>query len=268
LWSGLGAVWATDVRDAKRRLEATGASVLVTAVDDPTGSLVEPLVAQIEARAPRMVVCIVVARGAPPSADLASLSRYAVCEVVRDPDANALPTLVTELAERASARARLNAAADEAAGRFGGEAQVYVRKAVELGLEAMRVPQFAALLGLTLDQLETRVSRACALTPSDLLMWGRLVAAAVVMEGSLWTCERVAHTLGFSSSSAFCNSMKRRAGATPDTVRHAAGSFAVIDKLVEAARDGLQATRRHSPNPANSSLMRAMLFVLSAASVV
>lgn len=79
-----------------------------------------------------------------------------------------------------------------------------------------------------------RLSRALSASgyPSahKLIMWGRLIVAAALMDGTRHSTDRIALTLSFPSGSAFRNNCRRYLGAKPSEIRSRGGA-----KLVFAA---------------------------------
>lgn len=90
-----------------------------------------------------------------------------------------------------------------------------------------------------------RLSRALAVSgyPSahKLIMWGRLIVAAVLMDGTRHSTDRIALTLSFPSGSAFRNNCRRYLGAKPSEIRAKGGAKLVFALL----RDEI--ARRHDP---------------------
>ena len=91
-----------------------------------------------------------------------------------------------------------------------------------------------------------RLSRALAASgyPSahKLIMWGRLIVAAALMDGTRHSTDRIALTLRFPSGSAFRNNCRRYLGATPSEIRARGGASLVFSLL----RDGIAANRQSS----------------------
>lgn len=80
-----------------------------------------------------------------------------------------------------------------------------------------------------------RLSRALADSgyPSahKLIMWGRLIVAAALMDGTRHSSDRIALTLSFPSGSAFRNNCRRYLGATPSEIRAGGGATLVFSLL-------------------------------------
>jgi len=91
-----------------------------------------------------------------------------------------------------------------------------------------------------------RLSRGLAASgyPSahKLIMWGRLIVAAALMDGTRHSTDRIALTLRFPSGSAFRNNCRRYLGATPSEIRARGGATLVFSLL----RDGIAANRQSS----------------------
>src|SRR6185437_5018417 len=84
-----------------------------------------------------------------------------------------------------------------------------------------------------------RLSRGLAASgyPSahKLIMWGRLIVAAALMDGTRHSTDRIALTLSFPSGSAFRNNCRRYLGAKPSEVRARGGATLVFGLF----RDGI-----------------------------
>lgn len=82
-----------------------------------------------------------------------------------------------------------------------------------------------------------RLSRALAASgyppAHKLIMWGRLIVAASLMDGTRHSSDRIALTLSFPSGSAFRNNCRRYLGATPSEIR-AGGGAALVFSLFKA----------------------------------
>ncbi len=82
-----------------------------------------------------------------------------------------------------------------------------------------------------------RLSRALAISgyPSahKLIMWGRLIVAAALMDGTRHSSDRIALTLSFPSGSAFRNNCRRYLGAKPSEIRARGGARLVFSLLRE-----------------------------------
>ncbi|HEY5087463.1 MAG TPA: helix-turn-helix domain-containing protein [Gemmatimonadaceae bacterium] len=82
-----------------------------------------------------------------------------------------------------------------------------------------------------------RLSRALATSgyPSahKLIMWGRLIVAAALMDGTRHSTDRIALTLSFPSGSAFRNNCRRYLSAKPSEIRTRGGAALVLSLLRE-----------------------------------
>jgi AraC-like DNA-binding protein len=82
-----------------------------------------------------------------------------------------------------------------------------------------------------------RLSRALSASgyPSahKLIMWGRLIVAAALMDGTRHSSDRIAMTLSFPSGSAFRNNCRRYLGAKPSEIRSRGGANLVFGLLKE-----------------------------------
>lgn len=94
-----------------------------------------------------------------------------------------------------------------------------------------------------------RLSRALAVSgyPSahKLIMWGRLIVAAALMDGTRHSTDRIALTLSFPSGSAFRNNCRRYLGAKPSEIRARGGAKLVFALL----RDGISKRQGQTSDP-------------------
>ena len=102
----------------------------------------------------------------------------------------------------------------------------------------------------------SRLSRALSVSgyPSahKLIMWGRLIVAAALMDGTRHSTDRIALTLSFPSGSAFRNNCRRYLGAKPSEIRAGGGAKLVFAML----RDGIASgAAQRTPNPRNTMLV-------------
>jgi AraC-like DNA-binding protein len=85
-----------------------------------------------------------------------------------------------------------------------------------------------------------RLSRALSASgyPSahKLIMWGRLIVAAALMDGTRHSTDRIALTLRFPSGSAFRNNCRRYLGAKPSEIRARGGASLVFSLLRDRIR--------------------------------
>jgi AraC-like DNA-binding protein len=83
-----------------------------------------------------------------------------------------------------------------------------------------------------------RLSRALSVSgyPSahKLIMWGRLIVAAALMDGTRHSTDRIALTLSFPSGSAFRNNCRRYLSAKPSEIRAQGGATLVFNRLRES----------------------------------
>jgi AraC-like DNA-binding protein len=94
--------------------------------------------------------------------------------------------------------------------------------------ERLSPDSLARLLGMSRRQL-ARILAADSLPPSgQLLMWGRLIVAAHMLEDPQRNADGVARVLRFPSGSAFRNVCRRYLGAAPGQIRENGGSRFVV----------------------------------------
>lgn len=94
--------------------------------------------------------------------------------------------------------------------------------------ERLSPAALARRLGLPRRTVHQRLTRAGYPAPLRLLTWGRLIAAAHMLEDRHRSADRVAASLEFPSGSAFRNTCQRYLHATPGQIRSRGGSQYVI----------------------------------------
>jgi AraC-like DNA-binding protein len=112
----------------------------------------------------------------------------------------------------------------------GVDSVVYdaVMLAVTQAHERLSPTGLARRLGLPRRTVLQRLSAAGFPAPLRLLTWGRLIAAAHMLEDAHRSADRVASTLAFPSGSAFRNTCQRYLHATPRQIRARGGAQYVI----------------------------------------
>ncbi|MGI8508888.1 MAG: helix-turn-helix domain-containing protein [Gemmatimonadaceae bacterium] len=99
------------------------------------------------------------------------------------------------------------------------------------------------ILGISSRKLSHALARCDYPSAHKLIMWGRLIVAAALLDDTRHSADRIALTLSFPSGSAFRNNCRRYLGATPLEVRHRGGADWVLAQL----RLQISATRTARP---------------------
>jgi len=102
--------------------------------------------------------------------------------------------------------------------------------------ERLSPQTLARLLALPRRLLADRLAAAALPSPQRLLMWGRLIVAAHLLEDPRRTADRVAASLSFPSGSAFRNVCRRYLHATPSEIRQRGGAPFVARAMIRHAR--------------------------------
>lgn len=112
----------------------------------------------------------------------------------------------------------------------GVDSVVYdaVMLAITQAHERLSPAALAHRLGLPRRTVLLRLTAAGYPAPLRLLTWGRLIAAAHLLEDARRSADRVAATLAFPSGSAFRNTCQRYLHATPRQIRGRGGAQYVI----------------------------------------
>lgn len=168
-------------------------------------------------RATMVVLVRADVRGIPLSVDLLRLGADGVVAVG---DASDLAGEVARVLEESMA-GRVAQAALRAA--CGGASTPFLTFVERLWVRCRRplVPEDAASLYHRHPSTLGRHLRAGGLPPVNcLVVWGRLVHAAYLLEDPARPVANVAAVLGFPSASALCNQFSRYVGVTPSDLRH------------------------------------------------
>jgi len=151
----------------------------------------------------------------------------------------------------------LAAVLDRATGRSAGTlfgdalatARPVVRDAVMLAVtrahERLTPDALARLVATSRRALTRRLAAAELPPPHHLLVWGRLIVAARLLENPARSAESVARALDYPSPSAFRNTCRRYLGATPLEIRQRGGGAWAVQQLLSATgRNGTRAARQ------------------------
>lgn len=116
-----------------------------------------------------------------------------------------------------------------------------VLAAVVRAHERLTPTGLARLLAVPSRVLSRRLAEVGMPAPNKLLIWGRLLVAARLLEDSARSADGVATALAFPSGSAFRNTSQRYLAATPGEIRARGGASWVIERFLgasaSAARD-------------------------------
>lgn len=187
-------------------------------------------VRRLKQKAPRIALVAYAGLGADRIRHIFDAGRYGFEELV-----------VAELDDGAGAFARAleRAAARGVAGLVRGAIPAgtdpAVRDAVLIAVtrahERLTPATLADILGTSPRQLVRILADAGAPSPHRLLMWGRLIVAGALMDGSRRSADRIAVALGFPSGSAFRNTCRRYLGATPGEARAEGSARFVVERF-------------------------------------
>lgn len=97
--------------------------------------------------------------------------------------------------------------------------------------ERLTPAALAREMGLGARRLSRALSASGYPSAHKLIMWGRLIVAGALMDGTRHSTDRIALTLCFPSGSAFRNNCRRYLGAKPSEIRAGGGAQLVFDAL-------------------------------------
>jgi len=187
-------------------------------------------VRRLKQKAPRIALVAYATLGAERIRHIFDAGRYGFEELI-----------VADLDDGASsfARALERAAARGVAGLVRGAIppgiDPAVRDAVLIAVtrahERLTPATLAEILGTSPRQLVRILADAGAPSPHRLLMWGRLIVAGALMDGSRRSADRIAVALGFPSGSAFRNTCRRYLGATPTEARAEGSARFIVERF-------------------------------------
>jgi AraC-like DNA-binding protein len=116
--------------------------------------------------------------------------------------------------------------------QLGASADPVIREAVTAAItrahEGLTPETLARRVAVPRRVLSKRLIEQGFPPPHQLLTWGRLIAAAQMLEEPKRTADAVAHALEFPSGSAFRNICHRYVGATPQQIRARGGAAYVL----------------------------------------
>jgi AraC-like DNA-binding protein len=97
--------------------------------------------------------------------------------------------------------------------------------------ERLTPAALAREMGIGARRLSRALSASGYPSANKLIMWGRLIVAAALMDGTRHSTDRIALTLSFPSGSAFRNNCRRYLGAKPSEIRSQGGAKLVFGAL-------------------------------------
>lgn len=106
-----------------------------------------------------------------------------------------------------------------------------VRITVTRAHERLTPGTLADIVGVSPRQMSRSLAASGYPSSHRLIMWGRLIVAAAMLEDTRHSADRIAQTLRFPSGGAFRNNCRRYLGATPAEVRARGGASHVLDLL-------------------------------------
>lgn len=206
--------WTANARETVKRLRATGASALIVVPTRGVEMLFDALVSEIVRVAPLLTVVVVT----PSSSDASAGPLLATHEQITEGHSRSAERL-RDVLMRADFAYRQARVGDRVSGAFPYAIQHIVRHAIICGGRSLSVPTFAGSVGLSDDALRARVAKYADTTLQELLLGGRLMAAATLLQSTMRTVERIANELGFASPQGLANQVRAYAGVTPTELR-------------------------------------------------
>lgn len=140
------------------------------------------------------------------------------------------PSAFSRAIERASARGVAGMVKSGLAPAADPVAADALLTAITRAHERLTPAALAHEMGIGARRLSRALSASGYPSAHKLIMWGRLIVAAALMDGTRHSTDRIALALSFPSGSAFRNNCRRYLGAKPSEIRSRGGA-----KLVFAA---------------------------------
>ncbi|HKG91742.1 MAG TPA: helix-turn-helix domain-containing protein [Gemmatimonadaceae bacterium] len=191
-------------------------------------------VRQVKLRAPSATFLAYIAYSQERARDVFDAGRLGIDGlVVADQDDT--PGALLSLIERAEARGiagMFEKEFERALGRVRPTVRDAALVAVTRAHERMTPDGLARVLATSRRRLAQRLSNAGFPPPHRLLVWGRLIVAAHLLEDAQRTADGVARVLQFPSGSAFRNTCQRYVHATPQQIRARGGAQYIIRALL------------------------------------
>ena len=187
-------------------------------------------VRRLKQTAPRIALVAYATLGADRVRHIFDAGRYGFEElVVADLDDG--PGAFARAIERASARGVAALVRGVIPAKMDPAARDAVLISVTRAHERLTPAQLADILGTSPRQLVRVLADASVPSPHRLIMWGRLIVAGALMDGSRRSTDRIAVALGFPSGSAFRNTCRRYLGVTPGEARAEGSARFVVERF-------------------------------------
>ena len=191
-------------------------------------------VRQVKLRAPSATFVAYITFSPERARDVFDAGRYGIDGlVIADQDDS--PAALLALIERAEARGIAGLFEKEferALGRVKPSVRDAALVAVTRAHERLTPDGLARVLATSRRRLAQRLSNAGFPAPHRLLVWGRLIVAAHLLEDAERSADGVARLLEFPSGSAFRNTCQRYVHATPQQIRARGGAQYIIRALM------------------------------------
>lgn len=191
-------------------------------------------VRQVKLRAPSATFVAYIGFGPERARDVFDAGRYGIDGLVIA-DQDDTPALLLNLIERAEARGvavLLEGELERSLGRVRPTVRDAALVAVTRAHERMTPDALARVLATSRRRLAQRLANSGFPPPHRLLVWGRLIVAAHLLEDPQRSADGVARLLQFPSGSAFRNTCQRYVHATPQQIRARGGAQYIIRALL------------------------------------
>jgi AraC-like DNA-binding protein len=188
-------------------------------------------VRHLKQRLPRLTLIAYVSFAADRAHDLFDAGRQGMDALILA-DQDDAPRALLALIENAESKS-LGAVVRSALDTVDPTTRDAVLLSVTRAHERLAPEGLARLLALPRRTVSQRLSAAGFPPPHRLLTWGRLIAAAHLLEDLHRSADRIAVALDFPSASAFRNTCQRYLGSTPGEIRTRGGATFVIRSLLE-----------------------------------
>lgn len=221
------------VDDLVGLVAAGGVSVAVVEARDRSGRATAPMVRLLRAGFPHLPILAYCDPRRVRAADIVALVRAGADDLIYRGEDDARHALAAVLAGAAGRRA--GAQVLDALGAAVPDAvRPVLAYALDHATEPLTVDDLAHGLAIPRRTLASRLARAGVPTPSALITWARLLAAARLLGDPGRSVEQVASQLDFPSATALRNTLKRYTGRTPGEVRADGGARALLAAFTAA----------------------------------
>ena len=188
-------------------------------------------VRHLKQRLPRLTLIAYVSFAAERAHDLFDAGRQGMDALILA-DQDDAPRALLALIENAESKS-LGAVVRSALDSVDPTTRDAVLLSVTRAHERLAPEGLARLLALPRRTVSQRLASAGFPAPQRLLTWGRLIAAAHLLEDRHRSADRIAVALDFPSGSAFRNTCQRYLRSTPGEIRTRGGAAFVIRSLLE-----------------------------------